>query len=71
MLQRAVEAMGIEVMLNAETAEIGGTDRVEGVVLKDGRTIEADAVVVGDRHPAERRPRARGRHRDEARHRGR
>jgi len=46
MLQRAVEAMGIEVILNADTAEISGTSRVEGVTLKDGRTIEADAVVV-------------------------
>src|SRR4051812_38292632 len=46
MLQRAVEAIGIEVILNADTAEISGAGRVEGVVLKDGRTIEADAVVV-------------------------
>jgi nitrite reductase (NADH) large subunit len=46
MLQRAVEQMGIEVLLNAETAEIAGHGRVEGVALKDGRTIEADAVVV-------------------------
>ena len=46
MLQRAVEAMGIEVVLNADTAGISGTNRVEGVTLKDGRTIEADAVVV-------------------------
>jgi len=46
MLLRAVEAMGIEVVLNADTAEISGTGRVEGVALKDGRTIEADAVVV-------------------------
>ena len=46
MLQRALEAMGIEVILNADTAEISGTGRVEGLALKDGRTIEADAVVV-------------------------
>ena len=46
MLQRAVEAMGIEVILNADTAEIAAHARVEGVTLKDGRTIEADAVVV-------------------------
>jgi nitrite reductase (NADH) large subunit len=46
MLLRTVEAMGIEVVLNADTAEISGTGRVEGVALKDGRTIEADAVVV-------------------------
>jgi nitrite reductase (NADH) large subunit len=46
MLARAVEAMGIEVVLNADTAEIAGSSRVEGVALKDGRAIEADAVVV-------------------------
>jgi nitrite reductase (NADH) large subunit len=46
MLQRAVEAMGIEVILNADTSEIAGAARAEGVLLKDGRTIEADAVVV-------------------------
>jgi nitrite reductase (NADH) large subunit len=46
MLQCSVEDMGIEVVLNADTAEISGAGRVEGVVLKDGRTIEADAVVV-------------------------
>ena len=46
MLQRAVEAMGIEVVLNADTAQIGGNVRVESVTLKDGRTVEADAVVV-------------------------
>ena len=46
MLKRAVEAMGIEVILNADTAEISGSGRVEGVMLKDGRMIEANAVVV-------------------------
>ena len=46
MLKRAVEAMGIEVILNADTAEIEGANRVEGVRLKDGRTIQTDAVVV-------------------------
>jgi nitrite reductase (NADH) large subunit len=46
MLKRAVEAMGIEVVLGADTAEISGQDRVEGVMLKDGRGIEVDAVVV-------------------------
>ena len=46
MLQRAVEAMGIEVILHADTAEMSGHGRVEGVTLKDGRTLEVDAVVV-------------------------
>ena len=70
MLKREVERIGIEVVLNADTAEIAGTSRVEGVTLKDGRTIEADAVVV-DRHSPERRSCARRRHRSPARHRGR
>src|SRR6185436_8679941 len=46
MLKRAVERRGIEVVLNADTAEIAGASRAEGVVLKDGRTFAADAVVV-------------------------
>ena len=46
MLQRAVEAKGIKVILKADTAGIGGSGSVESVTLKDGRTIEADAVVV-------------------------
>jgi nitrite reductase (NADH) large subunit len=46
MLRRAVERKGIEVVLEADTAEISGEHRVEGVTLRDGRTIGADAVVV-------------------------
>jgi nitrite reductase (NADH) large subunit len=46
MLQRTVEANGVEVVLGADTAEIAGTSRVEGVTLKDGRAFEADTVVV-------------------------
>jgi nitrite reductase (NADH) large subunit len=46
MLKSAVEAKGIEVILNADTAEISGHGIVDGVVLKDGRRIEANAVVV-------------------------
>jgi nitrite reductase (NADH) large subunit len=46
MLRRAVEAMGIEVILQADTAAIVGQDRPEAVLLKDGRTIETDVVVV-------------------------
>jgi nitrite reductase (NADH) large subunit len=46
LLKRAVERKGIEVVLEADTAEISGEHRVEGVTLKDGRTIAADAVVV-------------------------
>jgi nitrite reductase (NADH) large subunit len=46
MLKRAVEAKGIEVLLNVETARFVGDDAVAGVELKDGRIIEADTVVV-------------------------
>jgi nitrite reductase (NADH) large subunit len=46
MLQRAVEARGIAVRLQAQTARIAGTGKVEGVELRDGTTIAADAVVV-------------------------
>ena len=46
MLRRAVEARGIAVRLQAQTARIAGNGRVEGVELRDGTTIAADAVVV-------------------------
>src|SRR6516165_7715015 len=46
MLKRAVEAKGIAVRLEAETARIIGNGRVEAVELRDGSTMPADAVVV-------------------------
>ena len=46
MLQRAVEARAIAVRLQAQTARIAGNGKVEGVELRDGTTIAADAVVV-------------------------
>jgi nitrite reductase (NADH) large subunit len=46
MLKRAVEAKGIAVRLQAQTARILGTSQVEGVELADGSVIPADAVVV-------------------------
>jgi nitrite reductase (NADH) large subunit len=45
LLKSLVERKGIDVELNANTARIHGTSRVEGVELADGRRIEADAVV--------------------------
>jgi nitrite reductase (NADH) large subunit len=45
LLKSLVERKGIEVLLNASTARIHGTTRVEGVELADGRRIEADAVI--------------------------
>ena len=45
LLKSLVERKGIEVLLNASTARIHGTTRVEGVELADGRRIEAHAVI--------------------------
>jgi nitrite reductase (NADH) large subunit len=45
LLKTLVERKGVEVLLKADTAQIYGSTRVEGVELADGRKIEADAVV--------------------------
>lgn len=45
LLKRLVEQKGVEVLLEASTAQILGLASVEGVTLSDGRTIGADAVV--------------------------
>ncbi|MEP9352980.1 FAD-dependent oxidoreductase [Xanthobacter sp. KR7-65] len=45
-LKRAVEAKGVEVLLEAASAAIVGDSRVTGLALKDGRTLPADLVVV-------------------------
>lgn len=46
LLKAAVEAKGITVHLNAETAAIKGAQRAQVVVLKDGREVAGDLVVV-------------------------
>ena len=46
LLKAAVEAKGIAVHLDAETAAIKGTQRAQAVLLKDGREIAADLVIV-------------------------
>jgi nitrite reductase (NADH) large subunit len=45
LLKSLVERKGIEILLNANTARIHGTTRVEGVELTDGRRLDADAVI--------------------------
>ncbi|EGP07466.1 nitrite reductase [NAD(P)H] large subunit [Bradyrhizobiaceae bacterium SG-6C] len=45
LLKRLVEAKGIEVLLGANTSQIGGEGAVQSVQLSDGRVIAADAVV--------------------------
>jgi nitrite reductase (NADH) large subunit len=46
LLQRALEARGLAFMLEAQTAEIVGPDRVTAVRFKDGTEIPADLVVM-------------------------
>ena len=45
LLKRLVEQKGIDIRLNASTKEIVGESGVERVVLADGTTIAADAVI--------------------------
>jgi nitrite reductase (NADH) large subunit len=45
LLKTLVEAKGIEVLLDANTARLHGDGRVEAVELSDGRRIDADAVI--------------------------
>lgn len=45
-LRRWVEAGGTKVLTKAETEEILGDGAVTGLRLKDGRTVEADLVIV-------------------------
>ena len=46
LLKVAVENKGIEVALEAQTAAIEGNGKAERVVLKDGRVVPADLVVM-------------------------
>jgi nitrite reductase (NADH) large subunit len=45
LLKTLVERKGVKVILNANTARIHGSTKVEGVELADGQMIAADAVV--------------------------
>jgi nitrite reductase (NADH) large subunit len=45
LLKTLVERKGVTVLLNANTANIYGEHSVEGVELKDGRKLDADAVI--------------------------
>ncbi len=46
LLRNELEARGQTILTGADTAEIVGDGKVEGVRLKDGRTIPADIVVM-------------------------
>src|SRR3712207_6739353 len=45
-LKRSVESLGITVHCDVLATEVLGTEHVEGVVLKDGRRLDADLLVV-------------------------
>ncbi|SOE03398.1 nitrite reductase large subunit NirB [Blastococcus haudaquaticus] len=45
-LKKSVESLGITVHLDVFASEVIGDDRVRGVLLADGRQIEADLLVV-------------------------
>ncbi|WP_369137922.1 nitrite reductase large subunit NirB [Modestobacter versicolor] len=45
-LRHSVEALGIVVHLATRTTEVIGPDRVRGVVLADGRVVDADMLVI-------------------------
>lgn len=46
LLQAALEKRGMRFLLDAQTSEIVGTDRVTGIRFKDGSEIAADLVVM-------------------------
>jgi nitrite reductase (NADH) large subunit len=46
LLKSAIEALGIDVLLEAQTMAIEGDNRTERVVLKDGRVLPASLVVM-------------------------
>ena len=46
LLKTALEARGLRFLMHAQTAEILGTDRVQGVRFADGTSIPADLVVM-------------------------
>ena len=45
-LQRLIEKMGIKVVLNAQSEEVMGGDKVAGLKLKDGRTVDCDLIII-------------------------
>ena len=46
MLQGRLEQMGFSFYLKGQSEEIIGKDKVEGLRLKDGRTIEGQMVII-------------------------
>jgi len=46
LLQRELESRGIEINTRANSKEIYGAEKAEGILLEDGRRIDADLVVM-------------------------
>ncbi len=46
MLKKDLEAQGMEFLMEKQTAEIYGGERVEGITFSDGSSIECDLVVM-------------------------
>jgi len=46
LVRAAMEAKGVDILLEADTARVEGEGRAERLVLADGRIVEADLVVV-------------------------
>ena len=46
LLQRAIESLGIRVLTGRHTKAITGNEHVDGVLFKDGSSIQADIVVM-------------------------
>lgn len=45
-LREKIGSLGIETHLGAEVQEVAGTEAVDGVKLKDGRTLSVDMVII-------------------------
>src|SRR5262249_10856924 len=45
-LKSKMECLGVRVLLERSTIAILGSEKVEGLVFKDGTTLEADIVVI-------------------------
>ena len=45
-LQRLIEKIGIKVVLNAQSEEVMGGDKVAGLKLKDGRMVDCDLIII-------------------------
>ena len=53
LLQKAIEKRGIEILTEANTNAILGSDKVEAVRLEDGRTLAGRSRRHGGRHPSQ------------------